>query len=291
MRTVHWQLCFDGLMLSQESHYWGAGIEFVQHADYFNFHQAGTRRPVRAHLAQPMNAKQRFGRIVLTPAGVGVPVETVGVEEDFPVRKFEFDAAWLNAQLPTSLEFDFRHATIQPIFDEPGIAATLDRIYDELLVPKSDSTPLLAALVRILAIDTARCLITRSSQSEISLRSLSPEQVARIRHLIQTTEFKNLTLAHIADRLEMRQPRLREMFRRATGTSLREEIYEARVHAACRRLVEADAPLKVVAHELGFTHASAFCYWFKQCTGLTPTEHRSRRLCGSVEPLSSVIGH
>ena len=83
MRTVQWQLRFDGLMLSQESHHWGAGIEFVQHEDYFNFHQAGTRRPVRAHLAKPMNAKQRFGRIVLTPAGVGVPVETVGVEPGF----------------------------------------------------------------------------------------------------------------------------------------------------------------------------------------------------------------
>ncbi len=291
MRTVHWQRCFEGLLLSQESHAWSAGIQFVQQEDYFNLQQAGTRRPVRARVAQPISAKQRFGRIVLTPAGAGIPVETVGVEVDFPVRKFEFDAAWLNAQLPASLDFDFRQACVQPIFDEPAIAATLDRIYDELMVPKSDSAPLLMSLVRILAIDTARCLIARSSQSEISLRSLSHEQIARIRHLIQTTEFRDLTLAHIADRLDMRQPRLREMFRRATGTSLREEIHEARVHAACRRLVEADEPLKVVAHQLGFRHASAFCYWFKQCTGLTPTEHRSRRLRTSAEPLSSTVRH
>lgn len=291
MRTVHWQLRFEGLLLSQESHAWGAGIQFMQREEYFNIQQAGTRRPVRARVAQPVSAKQRFGRIVLTPAGSGIPVETVGVEEDFPVRKFEFDAAWLNSQLPASLDFDFRQACVQPIFDEPAIAATLDRIYDELIMPKTDSTPLLMSLVRILAIDTARCLITRSTQTEISLRSLSPEQVARIRHLIQTTDFKDLTLAHIADRLEMRQPRLREMFRRATGTSLRDEIHEARVHAACRRLVEADEPLKVVAHQLGFRHASAFCYWFKQSTGLTPTEHRSRRLCSHVEPLDSAVRH
>lgn len=291
MRTINWQLRFEGLILSQESHAWGAGVEFIQHEDFFNLQQAGTRRPVRARVAKPANAKQRFGRIVLTPADSGIPVETVGVEVDFPVRKFEFDAAWLNAQLPASLDFDFRRASAQPTFDEPSVAATLDRIYDELMVPQPDSTPLLMSLIRILAIDTARCLITRSNQNQISLRSLSPEQLARIRHLIQTTEFKDLTLSHIADRLEMRQPRLREMFRRATGTSLREEIHDARVHAACRRLVETDEPLKVVAHELGFRHASAFCYWFKQCTGLTPTEHRNRRLCGRVEPLSNIIGH
>lgn len=279
MRTVHWQHRFDGLMLSQESHAWIAGIKFVQHEDYFNIQQAGTRRPVRARVAQPITAKHQFGRIVLTPADSGIPVETTGVEVDFPVRKFEFDAAWLNRQLPASLDFDFRRASVQPIFDEPSVAFTLDRIYDELMVPRADSAPLLMSLIRILAIDTARCLIARSNQVEMPLRCLSPEQIARIRHLIQTTDFKDLTLAHIAERLEMRQPRLREMFRRATGGSLREEIHEARVHAARRRLVEADEPLKIVAHQLGFRHASAFCYWFKQCTGLTPTEHRSRRYC------------
>lgn len=291
MRTVHWQLNFDGLVLSQESYTWTAGVEFVQHEDNFNLQQAGIRRPVRARLARPANAKQRFGRVALTPVNSDTPIETVGVEVDFPVRKFEFDASWLSAQLPVSLDFDFRQASAQPTFDEPSVTATLDRIYDELMVPRPDSAPLLKSLIQVLAIDTARCLIARSSQDDRSLRSLSPEQVARIRHLIQTTGFKDLTLTNVADRLGMRQPRLREMFRRATGTSLREEIHDARVYAACRRLVETDDPLKVVAHELGFRHASAFCYWFKQCTGLTPTEHRNRRLWNRAEPLSGLIIH
>lgn len=277
MRTTQWQVSFEGLVLSQESHAWDAGVNFAQQEDYFNFQQAGTRRPVRARPSYSIGNNQRFGRIVLTPAGFCTPVETFGIEVDFPVRKFEFDADWLNAQLPTSLGFDFRKAFAQPVFDEPIIASTLDRIYDELLVNREDRGPLLKSLIQILAIDTARCLLARSSQVDMSQRSLAPEQVAHIRHLIQTTEFRHLTLGYIADKCGIRQARLREMFKHATGRPLRAEIDEARVNAACRRLVETHQPLKMLAHHLGFTHASAFCYWFKQSTGLTPTEYRIRR--------------
>lgn len=277
MRTTQWQLSFEGLVLSQESHAWDAGIHFAQQEDYFNIQQAGTRRPVRARPSRAVSTEQRFGRIVLTPAGFCTPVETLGVEVDFPVRKFEFDANWLNTHLPASLGFDFRKAYAQPVFDEPIIASTLDRIYDELLVQREDRGPLLKCLIEILAIDTARCLLARSSQVDMSQRGLSPERVARIRHLIQTTDFKDLTPTYIADKCGMRQARLREMFRHATGHPLRAEIEEARVNAACRQLVETHQPLKALAHNMGFTHTSAFCYWFKHSTGLTPTEYRLRR--------------
>lgn len=85
MRTTQWQLSFEGLVLSQESHAWEAGIHFAQHEDYFNIQQAGTRRPVRARLSHAVCADRRFGRIVLTPAGFCTPVETIGIEVDFPV--------------------------------------------------------------------------------------------------------------------------------------------------------------------------------------------------------------
>lgn len=277
MRTLQWELTYEGMTLSQESHAWCAGVRFVQQEQYFNIQQAGTRRPVRARLSHPVGAERRLGRIVLTPAGFGMPVETVGVEVDFPVRKFEFDAKWLNTLLPPSLEFDFRNVAAQPVFDEPTIAATLDRIYDELIESRAESEAMLDCLIRVLAIDTVRCLVARSRQMDVSIRSLSSEQVARIRHLIQTTEFKDLTLSFISDRFGMRQPRLREMFKRSTGHSLRAEIEEARVNSACRMLVETHHPLKVLAHNLGFSHSSAFCYWFKHSTGLTPTEYRIRR--------------
>lgn len=277
MRTVQWQLSYAGLTLSHESHAWDAGVSFLQHEEHFNIRQAGIRRPVRARLAQPVKAEQRFGRIVLTPAGFGMPIETLGVEVGYPVRKFEFDVAWLNRLLPTSLAFDFRSADVQPIFDEPIIEATLDRIYHELVSSRSDSADLLDAFLRIFAIDTARCLMSRRDRTESTFRCLAPEQVASIRYLIQTTEFRQLTLGYIAHKMAMRPNRLGESFKRSTGHSLRDEIEKARILAACRHLAETQQPLKVVAHALGFTHASAYCFWFKQATGCTPTQYRNRQ--------------
>lgn len=291
MRTVHWQLSFDGLLLSQESHAWGANIQFEQCENYFNIQQAGIRRPVRAQVDHKVFADRRFGRIVLANSGKPIPVVTVGVETDFPVRKFEFDADWLNSQLPDDIVFDFRTASAQPMFDEPCIGITLDRIYDELVTPRADSKRLLQPLIQILAMDTARCLIARSSQQEVSLHSLSPEQLMRIRHLIQTTDFGDLTLGYIAERMAMTQTRLRKMFKRATGSSLHDEIHEARLQAACRKLVETGDPLKIIAHQLGFRHVSAFCYWFKQSTGRTPSQHRNLQHCHAVELNEHTVRH
>jgi len=31
------------------------------------------------------------------------------------------------------------------------------------------------------------------------------------------------------------------------------------------------------AHHLGFAHARAFCYWFRNSTGMTPTGYRIHR--------------
>jgi AraC-like DNA-binding protein len=37
-------------------------------------------------------------------------------------------------------------------------------------------------------------------------------------------------------------------------------------------------PLKIIAHRMGFTQSSAFCYWFKKSVGLTPSEYRMRNV-------------
>lgn len=282
MWTVQWQRSFEGLSLSLESHSWAAGQTLRHPTPHFNIMQACTRRPVRAQLARPIRNGDRLGRLVLTPAGPGVTVETTGEETEFLVRKFEFDTKWLNNLASSCLDFDFDKAQAQPVFDDPVIGATLDRIYTEMMSPGQASLDMLASLVRIFAIDTARLLTMRSKQPSTVERLLTAEQVAHIQRLIETTEFKDLTPGRIAVECQMSLSRLRDAFRRTTGTSLREKIEEARINAACRLLVETGHPLKIIAHRLGFGHASAFCYSFKNATGLTPTEYRLRNFASQI---------
>lgn len=276
MFVVQWQGSFEGLSLTQQSYSWAAGETLIEQPSQFNIMQACVRRPVQAQLVSPISSERRFGRLVLTPADFEMVVETIGEETDFPVRKFELDSQWFAKLAASYVDFDFNRFTAQPVFDDPQVGGTLDRIYSEMAAPARASHDVLEALLRILAIDTARLLMARSAQETTSALTLTTEQLARVRLSIETTDFKSLTPAKIASDCEMSLRRLRGAFRRTTGSSLQEQIEQARKAAACRSLVETGQPLKVISHGLGFAHASAFCYWFKNGTGLTPTEYRLR---------------
>jgi AraC family transcriptional regulator len=282
MRTIQWEGRHEGLSLTCETHFWGAGQTFSQRASVFNIMQAGLRRPVRARLARPIGGERRLGRIVLTPADFEVHVETMGEETDFPVHTFELDAAWLTRMVAPFMDFDFAQAEAHPVFDDPVISSTLDRIYTELTTPGPGAKGLLDTLLRMLAIDTARLQIARSRRKPPVEGALTSEQFARVRCMIETSDFRGLTPAKLAEDCEISLPRLREAFRRTTGMSLRQQIEQARMAAARRLLVETGHPLKVIAHQLDFGHASAFCYAFKQATGLTPTEYRLRNAATCV---------
>lgn len=276
MFVVHWQGSFEGLSLTQQSYSWGAGETLVENPTQFNIMQACVRRPVQAQMVSPISSERRFGRLVLTPADYEMVVETIGEETDFPVRKFELDSKWLAKLAASFVNFDFNQFTAQPVFDDPQVGGTLDRIYAEMTAPERASHDVLEALLKILAIDTARLLTVRSRRDTACALTLTTEQLARVRLSIETTDFKTLTPAKIAEDCEMSLRRLRGAFRRTTGSSLHDQIEQARQASACRSLVETGHPLKVISHGLGFAHSSAFCYWFKNGTGLTPTEYRLR---------------
>ncbi|WP_068088954.1 helix-turn-helix transcriptional regulator [Novosphingobium rosa] len=276
MRTIQWEGQHEGLLLTCDSHAWRAGQTFSQRASVFNIMQAGLRRPVRARLAQPIGGERRLGRIVLTPADFEVYVETIGEETDFPVRTFNLDAKWLTQMVAPYMDFDFARAEAHPVFDDPVISSTLDRIHAELTTPGPGAKGLLDTLLRMLAIDTARLQMARSRLVPPAEGALTSEQFARVRCYIETSDFRGLTPARVAEDCEISLPRLRDAFRRTTGTSLRQQIEQARMAAAKRMLLETGQPLKMIAHQLDFAHASAFCYAFKQVTGLTPTEYRLR---------------
>lgn len=274
MLTVHWQRKFEGLTLQYETHTWRAGEVFSQKSSQFNFQQACVRRPVRALLSRSIGSQSRLGTLVLTPADFVMSVDAIGDETEFPVRKFELDTDWFRSLVSPEFEFDFNSVDPHPVFDHPNIAGTLERISAEFMTLKSDSAEMLRCLVRMLAIDTARLLRVRAAGPAEAGTMLTNDQLARINWSIETTDFAELSPSRVASDCEMSLPRLREAYRRTTGQSLRAGIEQARQTRACRLLTMTGHPLKIIAHHVGFTHPSAFCYWFKKSVGLTPSEYR-----------------
>ena len=111
---------------------------------------------------------------------------------------------------------------------------------DELMATLRATPPPLRALRDYLADDPSTTLVATARTLGLSERSLSR--------------------------------RLREL-----DTSFRQEVQRARLRAAERLLVETDLKLDAIAHDIGFTSRSHFTDFFRQITGETPSEFRTRR--------------
>jgi AraC-like DNA-binding protein len=279
MPIVRSQHAFEGLTLKCETYAWAAGEVFSYTASRFNLQQAGIRRPVRARLVQPAGTRARLGSLVLMPADCVMAVEGIGTETGFPVRTFELDTDWLVGLAGPDIAVPLTRVAPQPIFDDPQIAQTLDRIATELQTPLAHSPEMLRCLIRTLAIHTVRSVAARTRQTR-AIGTLTNDQLALLEWSLETSDFAEVSPARLARDCGMSVARLRQAYHLTTGQSLRDRIESARQARACHDLTATDDPLKVIAYRTGFTHPSAFCYWFKRSTGQTPTEYRTRHDAG-----------
>ena len=65
------------------------------------------------------------------------------------------------------------------------------------------------------------------------------------------------------------------MFRKKLGTTVQQEIAQARIETAKRLLKETDLKIAQVASESGFGSVEYFCNCFAQACGCSPSEFRT----------------
>ncbi len=112
--------------------------------------------------------------------------------------------------------------------------------------------------------------VLRARAETLLKERISPSLAERVRALLRyEMNSAHLNVEFVAGRMNMKTRSLR---RRLTSeqTSLSDLITEARMRLAKRELARAGASVKGVAHELGYSEASAFHRAFKRWTGWTP---------------------
>lgn len=82
------------------------------------------------------------------------------------------------------------------------------------------------------------------------------------------------SLAELASRVNLPASRLSDELKIRTGLSLREYILERRMHRARVLLQTTQRPLKQIAYDCGYNHASNFCIAYRRQFGVTPGEAR-----------------
>ncbi|CAH0121564.1 Protein-glutamate methylesterase/protein-glutamine glutaminase [Paenibacillus sp. CECT 9249] len=87
---------------------------------------------------------------------------------------------------------------------------------------------------------------------------------------------EDISVANIADVLNLSPNYLSKLFRSETGIRLVEYINQRRIEAAKRLLRETNLKVYEVGEKAGFQETSYFCKVFKELTGVTVTEYRKK---------------
>jgi two-component system, response regulator YesN len=86
----------------------------------------------------------------------------------------------------------------------------------------------------------------------------------------------NFTIHSVADRFTITPAYLRRVFKKKTGITLSEYVELLRMQHASQLLKESDESLSEIVYKIGYLNVSSFIRKFRQETGMTPGEYRSR---------------
>lgn len=123
---------------------------------------------------------------------------------------------------------------------------------------------LLLATKTVQRYDPLRC--ARETGSAVR----EPAWLEAVDRILATEYARKVTVANLAPRIGVHRVHLSRAFRRYRDESMHQALRRRRVDAACRRLVETDVELAVLALDVGFSDQAQFSRAFKHITGTTP---------------------
>jgi AraC family transcriptional regulator len=85
---------------------------------------------------------------------------------------------------------------------------------------------------------------------------------------------ENLTIAAIADELEMSQYYFSRLFKQAIGVSPYRYLMEQRIEAAKHLLKKTSLPISAISERVGFANQNQLTIQFRNLTGTTPSNYR-----------------
>ena len=103
-----------------------------------------------------------------------------------------------------------------------------------------------------------------------------PPRIAAVMAYMDKNFAAQVTIAHLADIVELSPSHLQARFREFVKRSPHQYLIQQRMRAACHRLVRTNDPVKQIAQEVGYPNPEHFCRAFKKETNHTPANFRRR---------------
>lgn len=152
------------------------------------------------------------------------------------------------------------------------LARLFEILADEFALPQATASPLPSWM--------ARAIVWRLSQlAAHQARAASGSRAAQALYtrflvLIEAHHLEHWPVSRYASRLGLSPESLNRLTRAEAGQSALEMIHDRLAREARRRLIYVDAPISLLAAELGFEDPAYFCRFFKRRTGRSPRAFR-----------------
>jgi AraC family transcriptional regulator len=130
------------------------------------------------------------------------------------------------------------------------------------------------SLTQVLAIHLLRHYSTVTQPITSENRSLTRSQVQQAIDYIHTHLDRDLSLAEIADVVNISPTYFASLFKRAMGISPHQYVIQQRVERAQVMLTKTDLAIADIALQVGFSSQSHLTQQFKRLTGMTPKQVR-----------------
>lgn len=100
--------------------------------------------------------------------------------------------------------------------------------------------------------------------------------ITEIKTYINDHYAESLSLNQLAVKFSFSPVYLGRLFKREVGTSFNEYLKRVRIQAACDLLRDSDVAVNELAEKIGFNDLNYFYRLFKQATGMTPNQYRTK---------------
>ena len=155
---------------------------------------------------------------------------------------------------------------------------TLDKASEQLLkiiasdikVNRSQSSLLDASFLYFI-----NRLMDINSHLETQATEGSVEICAQIKKYIEENYMHEISLAQLAEEVNLSPNYTCHLFRKTTGTTIIEYLNRTRVKAACNRITYSSEPIKDIYRSCGFSDQHNFGRVFKQLVGIPPSAYRT----------------
>jgi AraC family transcriptional regulator len=155
----------------------------------------------------------------------------------------------------------------------PKLAKQVQRLY--YLARNSNPLAVEACLYALIR-NILSSHLAKQVQHLPAMERSSPALFQQVRTLINENLDSKITLAYIAETLDISLTRLTMQFRNTTGITVHEYVLQVRLRKANQLLLKTDKSLSDIAFEVGFSSQAHLTTAYKQYYGLTPLKARNQ---------------